>query len=166
MSTIRESVAAVYESEEQWSAAAAMLAGIELDSGQRVLDPAYKLQTCVKVAQLYLEDEDALNAETFIKKAAFLLPESKGRHACARLEHSPHSCTTHTDEALELQYNTCYARILDAKVRSAASFVPTLLSGSRAAVTSAASWRLRCATTRSASWPSAASAAAWWPRRS
>jgi COP9 signalosome complex subunit 4 len=44
------------------------------------------------------EDDDALSAETFIKKAAFLVAEAK-------------------DEALELQYNTCYARILDSKVR-------------------------------------------------
>ena len=44
------------------------------------------------------EDDDALSADKFIQKAGFLLSESK-------------------DEALELQYNTCYARILDSKVR-------------------------------------------------
>ena len=42
------------------------------------------------------EDDDALSADKFIQKAGFLLSESK-------------------DEALELQYNTCYARILDSK---------------------------------------------------
>ena len=47
------------------------------------------------------EDDDALSADKFIQKAGFLLSESK-------------------DEALELQYNTCYARILDSKVRAAA----------------------------------------------
>jgi hypothetical protein len=45
------------------------------------------------------EDDDAPNADTFIKKAGFLLSDNQ-------------------DEALELQYNTCYARILDAKVRA------------------------------------------------
>ena len=44
------------------------------------------------------EDDDALSADKFIQKAGFLLSESK-------------------DEALELQYNTCYARILDSKAR-------------------------------------------------
>lgn len=93
---LRESVAAVLEAEEAWSAAAAMLAGIDLDSGQRVLDPAYKLATCVKIARLYLEDDDALSAEAFIKRAAFLLPEAPS-------------------SGLDLQFKTCYARILDAK---------------------------------------------------
>ena len=123
VSVIRESVAAVYEAEESWTQAAQMLAGIDLDSGQRQLDALYKLQKCIKIAQLYLvrarrdvlgcwlerwlahqaprgsqEDDDALSADKFIQKAGFLLSESK-------------------DEALELQYNTCYARILDSKVR-------------------------------------------------
>jgi COP9 signalosome complex subunit 4 len=54
VSVIRESVAAVYEAEESWTQAAQVLAGIELDSGQRVLDATYKLQKCIKIAQLYL----------------------------------------------------------------------------------------------------------------
>jgi len=95
---IRESLANLFESEESWSSAAQALAGIELESGQRVLEASYKLGKCVKIAQLYLEDDDALSADAFIKKAAFLVAEAK-------------------DEALELQYNTCAARILDAKRR-------------------------------------------------
>jgi hypothetical protein len=54
VSVIRESVAAVYEAEESWTQAAQVLAGIDLDSGQRVLDANYKLQKCIKIAQLYL----------------------------------------------------------------------------------------------------------------
>ena len=54
MSVIRESVAAVYEAEESWTQAAQVLAGIDLDSGQRQLDALYKLQKCIKIAQLYL----------------------------------------------------------------------------------------------------------------
>ena len=37
-------------------------AGIDLDSGIRVLSDEYKLQKCVQIAMLYLEDDDALNA--------------------------------------------------------------------------------------------------------
>ena len=54
MSVIRESVAAVYEAEESWTQAAQVLAGIDLDSGQRKLDATYKLSKCIKIAQLYL----------------------------------------------------------------------------------------------------------------
>ena len=54
VSVIRESVAAVYEAEESWTQAAQVLAGIDLDSGQRQLDAAYKLQKCIKIAQLFL----------------------------------------------------------------------------------------------------------------
>ena len=95
---IRESLASVHEKEESWSDAARVLSGIDLDSGQRQLDGRYKLEKCVKIAQLFLEDDDALSAEAFIKKATPLLSGSK-------------------DEALELQFKTCYARIQDAKRR-------------------------------------------------
>ncbi|KAH7439959.1 hypothetical protein KP509_04G084400 [Ceratopteris richardii] len=73
-----------------------MLSGIDLESGIRVLDDTYKLSKCVKIAQLYLEDDDAVSAETYIKKASFLVNNSK-------------------DEGLNLQYKVCYARILDMK---------------------------------------------------
>ena len=54
MAVIRESMAAVYEGQEAWSQAAQVLAGIDLDSGQRVLDASYKLQMCIRIAQLFL----------------------------------------------------------------------------------------------------------------
>lgn len=54
VSVIRESVASVYEAEESWTQAAHVLAGIDLDSGQRVLDAVYKLQMCIRIAQLFL----------------------------------------------------------------------------------------------------------------
>mmetsp|Transcript_38359 Transcript_38359/g.95192 ORF Transcript_38359/g.95192 Transcript_38359/m.95192 type:complete len:405 (-) Transcript_38359:261-1475(-) len=98
VSVLREGLAKLFQDEEEWSRAAGVLAGIDLDSGIRVLSDEYKLQKCVQIAVLYLEDDDALNAETFIKKASFLLEACK-------------------DDALELQFKTCYARILDAKRR-------------------------------------------------
>lgn len=125
---LREQLAALYEAREEWSKAAQSLAGIDLDSGMRVLDagacaggaagraacrwggapgagkqacggqaaaqragralhipsgspslpPAeYKLGKNVKIAMLYLEDEDAVSAETYIKKASSLLAACK-----------------------------------------------------------------------------------------
>ena len=44
-----------------------------------MLSDEYKLQKCVQIAMLYLEDDDAVNAETYIKKASFLLSACKVR---------------------------------------------------------------------------------------
>ncbi|XP_020080781.1 COP9 signalosome complex subunit 4-like [Ananas comosus] len=96
VSVIREKLAELYESEQQWSKEAQMLSGIDLESGIRMLDDAYKLSKCVQIALLYLEDDDAVNAEVFINKASFLVSNSQ-------------------HEVLNLQYKVCYARILDLK---------------------------------------------------
>ena len=73
VSVLREGLSKLYQDERLWSRAAQVLSGIDLDSGIRVLSDEYKLQKCVQIAALYLEDDDALNAETYIKKASFLL---------------------------------------------------------------------------------------------
>eukprot|EP00798_Chlamydomonas_sp_ICE-L_P001709 gene1709-33115_t len=52
----------------------------------------------VKISILFLEDDDPVSAEMYIKKASSVL------FACM-------------DEALELQYKVCYSRILDSKRR-------------------------------------------------
>ncbi|PPR98696.1 hypothetical protein GOBAR_AA21970 [Gossypium barbadense] len=93
---IREKLAELYESEQQWSKAAQMLSGIDLDSGMRVIDDTFRLSKCVQIARLYLEDDDSVNAEAFINKASFLVSNSQ-------------------HEVLILQYKVCYARILDLK---------------------------------------------------
>ncbi|CAN6582659.1 unnamed protein product [Malus baccata var. baccata] len=95
---IREKLAELYESEQLWSKAAQMLSGINLDSGTRAVDDTFKLSKCVQIARLYLEDDDAVNAEAFIHKASFLI-------------------TTIQHEVLTLEYKICYARILDLKRR-------------------------------------------------
>ena len=43
----------------------------------RMVDAEYKLEKNIKIAMLYLEDDDAVNAETFIKKAASLITGTK-----------------------------------------------------------------------------------------
>ncbi|KAK9270934.1 hypothetical protein L1049_026521 [Liquidambar formosana] len=74
---IREKLADLYESEEQRSKAAQMLSGIDLDSSMRVIDDKFRLSKCVQIARLYLEDDDAVNAEAFINKASFLVSNSQ-----------------------------------------------------------------------------------------
>lgn len=96
VAAVREALAALHEQQEDWTAAAQTLAGIDLDSGVRLVEPEYKLAKYVKIAMLYLEDDDAVNAETYIKKASTLITSCK-------------------DDGLELQYRSCYVRILDSK---------------------------------------------------
>lgn len=43
----------------------------------RVLDNEYKLRQNIKIAMLYLEDDDSVNAELFIKKASSLIASCK-----------------------------------------------------------------------------------------
>jgi COP9 signalosome complex subunit 4 len=96
---VREHLCGLLEAQRQWSRAAQSLAGINLDSNNnRVFDDKYKLKKCLKIASLFLKDDNAGKAETFVNRAAFLL--------------SPD-----TDAKLQLQYKSCYARILDAKCK-------------------------------------------------
>lgn len=54
----------------------------------------YKLETYLKIARLYLEDDDPVQAEAFINRASLLQAESK-------------------NEQLQIYYKVCYARVLD-----------------------------------------------------
>lgn len=54
----------------------------------------YKLETYLKIARLYLEDEDATQAESFINRASMLQADTK-------------------NETLQILYKVCYARVLD-----------------------------------------------------
>jgi len=46
-------------------------------AGMRNIDPLYKLHMNIKIAMLYLEDDDPVSAEMFIKKASSLIAHSK-----------------------------------------------------------------------------------------
>ena len=72
--------------------------------GVRTVDSLYKLKIFIQIAMLYLEDDDPVSAETFIKKASSLIAGAK-------------------DAELELQYKTSYARIMDAKRRCVVLYV-------------------------------------------
>ena len=55
---------------------------------------AYKLETYLKIARLYLEDEDPVQGEAYINRAAQLQTHSK-------------------DEHLQIIYKVCQGRLLD-----------------------------------------------------
>jgi len=96
VSVLRVELAKVYEAEEEWREASKILIGIPLDTGQRVLEPEYKVNIYIKIAQLYLEDDESVQAEAYINRASELI----------------HHCK---DETLKLRYKVCFARIMDYK---------------------------------------------------
>eukprot|EP01118_Nematostelium_gracile_P013117 TRINITY_DN4912_c0_g1_i1.p1 TRINITY_DN4912_c0_g1~~TRINITY_DN4912_c0_g1_i1.p1 ORF type:complete len:408 (-),score=127.98 TRINITY_DN4912_c0_g1_i1:53-1276(-) len=96
ISLIRWELAKLYEAEEEWKESARILIGIPLDTGQRVLEPEYKVNIYVKIAQLYLEDDESVQAEAYINRASELIHQIK-------------------DDVLVLRYKVCFARIMDYK---------------------------------------------------
>lgn len=94
VAVIRQHLAGIYERQEQWREAANVLGQIPLETGQRQYTVDYKLETYLKIARLYLEDEDSAQAEAYINRASMLQTETK-------------------NENLQIMYKVCYARVLD-----------------------------------------------------
>jgi len=93
---IRQHLADIYEREQDWRQAAGVLVGIPLETGQKQYTVAYKLETYLKIARLYLEDEDPVQGEAYINSAAALQAQTK-------------------DEHLQIIYKVCQGRLLDYK---------------------------------------------------
>lgn len=91
---IRQHLAEIYEREQNWKEAANVLVGIPLETGQKQYSVDYKLETYLKIARLYLEVDDPVQAEAFVNRASLLQTES-------------------TNEQLQIYYKVCYARVLD-----------------------------------------------------
>jgi COP9 signalosome complex subunit 4 len=51
--------------------------GIPLETGQKQYSVDYKLETYLKIARLYLEDEDPVQGEAYINRAAQLQTQTK-----------------------------------------------------------------------------------------
>ncbi|KAI8642884.1 hypothetical protein BD408DRAFT_343448 [Parasitella parasitica] len=98
LSQLREKLASVYEDEDDFLEAAKTLQGIPLDSGHRAISDDYKLQVYIRIVRLLLEEDEAVQAEFYLNRAALLIPNS-------------------TDLLLNLTFKLSQARILDAKRR-------------------------------------------------
>jgi len=94
VATIRQHLAQMYENEANWRDAAQVLVGIPLETGQKQYTVEYKLETYLKIAKLYLEDEDPVQAEAYINRASLLVAETKHPN-------------------LQILHKECYARVLD-----------------------------------------------------
>ncbi|CAG8565382.1 11484_t:CDS:2 [Racocetra fulgida] len=77
ISTLREKLAEIFEAEEDWLEAARVLQGIPLDSGLRTISDEYKLKIYIKIIQLLLEEDEAVSTETYLSRAALLIPGCK-----------------------------------------------------------------------------------------
>lgn len=77
---IRQHLSDIYEREQNWRQAAQVLVGIPLETGQKQYGVDYKLETYLKIARLYLEDEDPTQGEAYINRAAQLQTQTKNAH--------------------------------------------------------------------------------------
>ena len=91
---IRHHLASLYECQERWRDAAQVLVGIPLETGQKQYSADTKLEIYLKIAHLYLKDDDPIQAEASINRATLLQPETN-------------------NEKLQTLYKFCYARVLD-----------------------------------------------------
>uniref|UniRef100_X1ZGW4 COP9 signalosome complex subunit 4 n=1 Tax=Capitella teleta TaxID=283909 RepID=X1ZGW4_CAPTE len=94
VASIRQYLATLYEQQQKWKEAADVLVGIPLETAQRQYKSDYKLETYLKIARLYLENEEPVQAEAYINRASLLQADSK-------------------NEQLQIYYKVCYARVLD-----------------------------------------------------
>lgn len=94
VASIRQHLSSIYERHHNWKDAASTLVGIPLETGQKQYTVDYKLETYLKIARLYLEDDDSVQAEAFVNRASLLQAESR-------------------NEQLQIYYKVCYARVLD-----------------------------------------------------
>ena len=74
-------MADIYEREQSWRQAAQVLVGIPLETGQKQYTVDYKLETYLKIARLYLEDEDPVqkNYQNRAAKNNVLRPGKTGK---------------------------------------------------------------------------------------
>ncbi|KAI0268284.1 hypothetical protein BC834DRAFT_868726 [Gloeopeniophorella convolvens] len=85
-------LADILENDEDWSGAARVLRGINLEASQRTDED--KLRVYIRIVRLLLEEEDSVQAETYYNRAASLIHSTSDRETL-------------------LSYKLCQARISD-----------------------------------------------------
>jgi COP9 signalosome complex subunit 4 len=97
-SAVSEKMADILQDEEDWKGAAELLSRIPLTSSQRNISDEYKAKMYVRIAMLYLEDDDETNADVFVGRSHVIIGKSEFKN----LE-------------VKFQHQACRARIYDAK---------------------------------------------------
>lgn len=93
---LRSNMATIYEAAGQYRESAAILIGIPLLTGQKDYTAEYRLKTYLKIAELYLRDNDVINADNYTNRASLLSQEV-------------------ANEEMKMQYKVTYAKVLDYK---------------------------------------------------
>ena len=99
VSVLREFWADLLEADEEYEEAARVLEGIVLDSPHRQVKTHYKVGILVRIASLWLLEDDYGRAEEKIHKAANMIKDKEVRE----------------DPILNLKYKSCFAQISDFK---------------------------------------------------
>ncbi|KAG1667115.1 COP9 signalosome complex subunit 4 [Nymphon striatum] len=113
---VRQHLAEIYERECLWKEAATVLVGIPLESGQKQYSVNYKLKTYLKIARLYLEDDDPCQAEAFINRASILQADTTDEELQTYYKVPLVQISFQNKHSLqygELEIHVCYARVLD-----------------------------------------------------
>lgn len=92
---LRETLFDYYVACEQYSDAAQILSGVNFDSTSKIFSDKEKANIHVKCAEAYLEDQEAVSAETCVNRASALI-------------------NSVDDVSLILRYRVTYARVMDA----------------------------------------------------
>ena len=115
---LREALAAGYEAQEDYNAAAKALQGIHLDTSQRQITDEARVKMWIRIVRLYLEEDDTADAESYLN----------------RIKNLPSSSATLASNAdLKLHFQLSQARILDARRRfldASAEYLNVSLSSS------------------------------------
>ncbi|EKX53209.1 hypothetical protein GUITHDRAFT_156990 [Guillardia theta CCMP2712] len=93
-----EHMADILQGEEDWKGAADVLSQIPLTSSQRNISDEYKAKMYVRIAMLYLEDDNEISAEAFVHRSHNII----GKPDFTNLQ-------------VKFQHQACRARIYDAK---------------------------------------------------
>mmetsp|Transcript_18376 Transcript_18376/g.33021 ORF Transcript_18376/g.33021 Transcript_18376/m.33021 type:complete len:391 (+) Transcript_18376:1776-2948(+) len=112
---IREQVAEVLTAKRDFYSAARTLAGINLESSTRNVPVPEKAAKYVQIAELFLEADDSVSAESYIGRASMII------HLV-------------TDIPLTLRHRVCYARVLDSRrefLQAARSYFALSQEGSK-----------------------------------
>ena len=70
---IRQILSDAYQKQEDYTEAAKVLQGIQLESSQRKISDEDKVRTWITICRLYLEDDDTTSAESYLNRAKSLL---------------------------------------------------------------------------------------------
>ncbi|KAF4530662.1 hypothetical protein B566_EDAN004901 [Ephemera danica] len=138
VASIRQHLADIYEKEQCWREAANVLVGIPLETGQKQYTVDYKLETYLKIARLYLEDDEPAESkdqqlQIYYKVcyARVLDYRRKFIEAAQRYNELSYKTIIHEDERLMALKNALLCTILASAGQQRSRMLATLFKDER-----------------------------------